>query len=62
MAQNKCIIWAFEISGRRSYESIYTALLPCLSWLENSVVLEHLPAVRHTDWTIIVLSFMKQRY
>lgn len=62
MAQNKSIICAFEISGRWSYESIYTALLPCLSWLENSKVQEHLPAVRYTDWTIVVLPFMKQRY
>lgn len=40
VAKNKYIICAFEISGRWSYESVYTALLPCLSCLENSVFQE----------------------
>lgn len=62
VAQNKCIICAFEISGRWSHESIYTTLLPSHSWLENTVVQEHLAAGRHTDWSVTVVLFMKQRY
>lgn len=47
VALNKCIICAFEISGRWSHESNYTTLLPGHSWLENTVVQEHLPAGRY---------------
>lgn len=57
MVQDEHIICTFDISGRWSYESNYTTLIPCLSWLENSAVQEQLPAVRHTDWTSISVAF-----